>query len=93
MSGAPAAATRDGIKWRSLIALLAIYIAVWRDWNWVWGVLFLIWTVPSFYSGRTFLVEDVERGDDPILFWTILVTWLVLSLALIAMDLALFIGD
>ncbi len=79
-------------KWRTLVALAIIYLAVVMNWQWVWGLLFLMWTVPALYSGRTTLVETVDRDDSPILFWVIIATWLVLSLYLIVADLLLFMG-
>ncbi len=73
-------------KWKTLLALVLIYMAVLFEWNWVWGVLFLFWTVPALYSGRTHLVEEVDRKTNPALFWLIIGTWLTLSLYLIAAD-------
>ncbi len=53
----------------------------------MWGVLFIMWTIPALYSGRTHLVEEIDRRDHPALYWLIVVTWLALSLYLIAADL------
>lgn len=79
-------------KWRTLVALAIIYLAVVMNWQWVWGLLFIMWTVPTLYSGRTTLVETVDRDDSPVLFWIIIATWLALSLYLIVADLLLFMG-
>ena len=53
----------------------------------LWGLLFLYWTIPNFYSGHAFLLSDVTRDDDPVLFWLIQIAWVVLGLMLIALDL------
>ena len=79
-------------KWRTLVALAIIYLAVVMNWQWVWGVLFIMWTAPALYSGRTVLVETVERDESPVLFWFIIATWMVLSLYLIVADFLLFMG-
>lgn len=52
----------------------------------LWGVLFLYWTIPNFYAGHAFLLSDITRQDDPILFWLIQIAWLVLGLMMIAAD-------
>lgn len=73
-------------KWPTLFALLLIYLAVFFEWNWIWGVLFLFWVIPSFYSGEVHLVQAVTKKEDPILYWFILLTWIGLSAALILSD-------
>ena len=76
------------LPWRPALALLLVWIGTVSGWNWIWGLLFLSWTVPALYSGRVHLVESVEREHNPLLFWSIVATWVLLSLALIAIDLA-----
>jgi len=73
-------------KWPTVLALVIIYIAVIFGWNWVWGILFLIWTVPSLYSGEIHLVQSITKKENPILFWLIILTWLGLSALLILGD-------
>lgn len=51
-----------------------------------WGLMFLYWTIPNFQSGHAFLLSDVTRDDDPILFWLIQIAWAVLGLMLVALD-------
>lgn len=51
-----------------------------------WGLLFLYWTIPSIATGRAFLLSDVTRADDPLLFWLIQIAWAVLGLLMIAAD-------
>ncbi len=52
----------------------------------LWGLLFLYWTIPNFYSGHAFLLSDVTRDEDPILFWLIQIAWVVLGLVMVAAD-------
>lgn len=52
----------------------------------LWGVLFLYWTVQSFYTRDTTLLSEVTRDDDPILFWLIQIAWAALGLMMIAAD-------
>ncbi len=53
----------------------------------LWGLLFLYWTIPNFFSGHAFLLSDVTRDDDPILFWAVQIAWVVLGAMLVALDL------
>ena len=84
----PVDATRPpgGPKWRTGLALTVLWIAVLFEWNWVWGVLFLMWTLPALRTGQTYLVEPIARATSPRLFWAIVGSWIVLSLLLIALD-------
>ncbi|WP_108816858.1 hypothetical protein [Loktanella sp. Alg231-35] len=68
------------------ITFAALMIATALGYQALWGLLFLYWTIPNFYSGHAFLVSDVTRDDDPILFWLIQVAWVVLGLMLVAID-------
>lgn len=77
------------IRWFTLAALAIVVVAVLFDYQWIWGLLFLIWSAPSLVTGVVFLVEPVHRAENPRLFWIITILWLGLSLTLIGMDLAL----
>ena len=66
-------------KWRSIIGLCFIYIALWFDWQWAWGILFLLWIIPDLFSGVTHFMEPIEKKDHPLLYWMIAVTWLLFS--------------
>lgn len=52
----------------------------------LWGLLFLYWTIPNFYSGHAYLLSDVIRDGDPVLLWLIQIAWVVLGLMLVALD-------
>ena len=73
------------------MALLLIWIGSLMAWNWIWGLLFLFWTIPSLCTGRIHLISEVDRKHHPVLFFAILVTWILLSLYLIAVDIGSFL--
>lgn len=54
---------------------------------WLWGLLFLWWLVPIIMTGRAFLIFDVHREEDPILFWAIAALWGVFGCMMIAASL------
>lgn len=64
----------------------ALMIATVLGYQSLWGLLFLYWTIPNFRSGRAFLLSDVTRDEDPVLFWLIQIAWVALGLMLIAID-------
>ena len=80
-------------KWKTIAALAIVYLAVIFGWSWVWGLLFIMWTIPALYSGQTHLVEPINRDQNPILFWLIIGTWIGLSLFMIVGDLLPLLGD
>jgi len=74
-------------KLPTVVALAALLIATWMDWQWVWGVFFLYWAVLGIMTGQAFVVRTVDQDESPLLFWMISVTWLVLSALSIFYDL------
>lgn len=73
------------LKWRSLVGLVVVYFAIIFEADWLWGALFLIWVIPDLKSGTTYFMERITRRDNPILYWAIMITWLVLSVYILIM--------
>lgn len=67
-------------KWRTIIGLLLMYLAVWFNLQWIWGALFLFWVIPDIFSGVTYFIEPIEKAKNPILFWIIILSWILMSL-------------
>ena len=74
-------------KLPTVVALAVLLIATWMDWQWVWGVFFLYWAVLGIVTRQAFVVGTVEQDENPVLFWLISVTWLVLAALSIFYDL------
>lgn len=68
------------IKWRTIIALVLMYVAILMNWEWAWGLLFLFWVIPDIFSGITYFIEPVSIKENPILYWVIIVSWLLMSI-------------
>ena len=64
----------------------ALMVATWFRWYSPWGVLFIYWIIPSFFSGRAILVSEVTREETPVLFWLVQLAWLALGIMMILMD-------
>jgi len=76
------------IRWKSLMALVAIAAAIWFDWYWIWGVLSVIWGLTDLRNQHTYLLEDIPRSESPVLYWTIVIMWLVMGIWMLSPYLA-----
>ena len=68
------------IKWRTITALALMYIALIMNWEWAWGILFLFWVIPDIFTGITYFIEPVSKKKNPVLYWVIIVSWLLISI-------------
>ncbi|MEP2027586.1 MAG: hypothetical protein ABJI96_02615 [Paracoccaceae bacterium] len=68
------------------ITFVALMASTTLGYQFLWGLLFLYWTIPNFYSGHAFLLSDVTRGEDPVLFWAVQIAWVVLGALLVVID-------
>ncbi len=69
------------------IALPVLLVAAVLGYYWVWGLLFLWWTIPTILNGQAFLVFEINRDDDPVLFWAIVCLWALSGLMMLAANL------
>lgn len=67
-------------KWRTIVALFIMYIALINSWEWAWGVLFMLWVIPDIRRKTTFFIEEISEYKSPTLYWIIVVTWILLSI-------------
>ncbi len=78
--------------WPTYLAILAVLAATLLDWYWVWGIVFLIWSIRALIERETTLIQDVSLDEAPALFWMLTVLWFSLSILMIAHDVMLRIG-
>lgn len=62
--------------WRTVIALIVMYLSILMNWEWAWGCLFLFWVIPDIFTGVTYFIEPITKREHPWLFWIIVCTWL-----------------
>ena len=72
------------IKWRTVFGLTLVWIATILNWQWIWGVLFLLWIIPDFFTGVTYFIEPIIKKENPLLYWLIMISWVALSVLTIA---------
>ena len=64
-------------KWLTLIGLPVLLISTFMGIYTLWGVLFVYWGITSLRSGQVYLLEDIDRAEDPALFWIIAIMWIM----------------
>lgn len=68
-------------------AFPVLVVAALLDFYWIWGLLFLWWLVPAVKSGQAHFVFEVDRGEDPILFWAVAALWALSGLMMVVASL------
>ena len=63
------------LKLPTLLALPVLLAATYFEHYYIWGFLFMFWSVLSVRAGDAFLVEPIAQDEYPILFWTITIMW------------------
>ncbi|TKG97111.1 hypothetical protein EYV94_01400 [Puteibacter caeruleilacunae] len=71
------------IKWKAIIGLIAVWIAVFNNWGWIWGIIFLLLVIPELKLRRAHFIEEVDRGKNPFTYWLIIGSWCAMSLYVI----------
>ena len=74
-------------KLLTALALVVLVIATAREWYWLWGLLFVFWSIQGFRTGSAFLIEDISREDYPVLYWLISAMWAAFGLWYLYADL------
>lgn len=67
-------------KWKTIVALFWMALAIVFDWSWFWAVFILLGLMHVIRSGKIHFVESVARDETPRLFWTMVVIWSLLAL-------------
>lgn len=71
----------SSFKWKTWLALIVLLLAIFFNYgNFVFGIIFLIWSIQGIRNRTAFFVENVSRDEHPVLFWVISALWIFLSL-------------
>ena len=87
MTSKPSNQQPTSLKWRSIFGLIGIYLIILFEQTWGWGLLFLFWVIPDLKSGTTYFIEPLSRRENPILYWLVVLTWIILSAYLLVIPL------
>lgn len=67
-------------KWRSIIGLALMYVAIMLNITWVWGLFYLFWVVPDIVTRRTYFMEEIDRDEHPVLYFVVVISFLFLAI-------------
>lgn len=63
-------------KWLTLIGLPILLITTINGIHSVWGIMFIYWGVTAVMARQVYLLEPIDRQEDPALFWIIAMMWI-----------------
>ena len=72
----------NSFKYGTLMVIAWMWLSTILGWPWMWGILFLLWAISIVSSGDATVVEPVIRKENPIWFWFIVLSWLLISLVM-----------
>lgn len=75
-------------RWLTALVLVGLLVALYLDWSWPWGVLFIYWAVPAVWTGEAHLIGTIPRETSPVLFWLVTILWVLLGVLMILVDAA-----
>lgn len=73
----------SSMKWRTIAGLFLVYAATIFNLQWAWGVMFLMWVIPDLFTGVTYFMEPISKQENPILYWVIVISWILMSVMMI----------
>lgn len=71
---------KNTTKWKTVLALIIIYIAVIFNWYWIWGILFIYWAIIGITSETAYLIEPISKKENRTFFWLIILSWFLIGL-------------
>ena len=80
---------KSEIKWKAILGILMVIGAIIFNWPLLFGVLYLTWGIEDIESGYAFILENVNRRDNPILYWITVIIWMASGLYVVSETLIL----
>ena len=74
-------------RWKTLLALVFMYLAIVLNSYLLWAVFFIYWSLSALITQEAYLIEPVNKHQEPVLYWVITLSWLLLSLATLGYEL------
>ena len=57
------------------LAFAILIVASIFEYYFIWGFLFIFWSVRSYFDQTLFLISPIYRGETPILYWSLSGLW------------------
>jgi len=66
-------------KWKTLVALVPLILAIVMKWWWFFTLLFLLQIAFALLEGKVDYVEEVKKSEHPIIYWLVIGVWVFLG--------------
>lgn len=76
--------TRSLRLWPTWIAVAALWAFALTEQIWLFAVLFLAWAAFDIATGESSFVQRVTRRDQPVTYWLVVSSWVLLSVLWLA---------
>lgn len=67
-------------KWKTIVALMLLILAVIFEWNWFWAFFIFMGLLNVLKSKTIHFVEEVSLKETPKLYWVMIGIWSFLAL-------------
>jgi len=69
-------AVKRPVKWRTLIGIALVICAIVLDMPILFGLLYIIWAIQEMVYGQAYILENINKHENKVLFWIIVLLWL-----------------
>lgn len=70
------AGIKTPVRWRSILGIVIVLCAIALDMPILFGVLYILWAIQEIIYGQAYILEDVNKYENRVLFWVIVFLWL-----------------
>lgn len=67
-------------KWKTILALIALILAILLEWNWFWALFILVGLFHIFRTEEIHFVETISKKEDPKLYWFMIILWSLMAI-------------
>ncbi|MEM7339949.1 MAG: hypothetical protein AAF467_14940 [Actinomycetota bacterium] len=78
MRGATETVARTGV-WPTIVGLVVLWVAAVANQVWVFALLFVGWALLDVATGESHFIQRITRRENPKVFWSIVGSWIVMS--------------
>lgn len=68
------------------IIFAALVISLFIVPNFLWGIFFILQTIPAYFRKAVFFIDMIYRDDEPIFYWLVFLTWIGLGVLMVLQD-------
>lgn len=62
-------------KWKTVLVLIFMGLALYNNWNWFWAILLILGLFHHIVSKEIHFVETITKKETPVLYYILLLFW------------------